>query len=84
MFAMRFVPLVVCEITASRLATGRAHVDNGKETFQSDVKLFDHLVGRRCARLLLAEKLLLHFRYLASIRRADSERVTVPHTVRLE
>jgi hypothetical protein len=49
----------------------------GKELFQRDVQLIDHLVKRRCSNMF-SRKVVLAFPYLASIRRADSEGVTVP------
>src|ERR1700735_2643020 len=55
--------------SASRLATGTAYVDNENETSEG-CRIVRPPRGCRCARLPLAEKLLLHFRDLASIRRA--------------
>jgi hypothetical protein len=62
--ALRFVPHVVCEITASRLATGRPVWIMGKELFQRDVQLIDYLVKRRCSNMF-SRKVVLAFPVLS-------------------
>ena len=73
--AMCFVPHVVCDDYGIETSDWTAHVDNGKKPFPEGAANCSTITRSVGGRLCLAEKLLLHSRYLASIRRADSQGV---------